>query len=63
VEALLQRFGVALIPLHPNATDPTLASWFVLSDTPPGRAEEIAAALRGLDAVEAAYVQPRPAPA
>lgn len=63
VDALLSAQGLSLTPLHPNTSDPTLASWFVLPAMPTDRAEEIVAALRTLPSVEAAYVQPSPAPA
>jgi hypothetical protein len=64
VMAVLRQFGVDLRPQHPGASDPELQSYFTISgvsSTP--EAERIAAALRKLDAVEAAYVQPLASPA
>jgi hypothetical protein len=63
VEAVLNRFGVQLKPQHPGISDPELASYFTISAVSSAQAEQIAAALRELDAVEAAYVQPPSSPA
>jgi hypothetical protein len=63
VEALLRRFGVDLKPQHPGVADSELASYFTISAVSSAQAEQIAAALRELDVVEAAYIQPPPSPA
>ncbi len=63
VAEVLRRHGARLAPMHPGSADPAMAAWFVVQAPSPERAEEIAAALRGLGSVDAAYVQPRPAPA
>jgi hypothetical protein len=63
VAAVLDRFGAALQPQHPGISDPQLASYFTISGLSVAEAEQIAAALRELDAVEAAYIQPRASPA
>lgn len=63
LQAVLTRVGAELKPQHPGALDPELQSWFTISTESPERAEEIAESLRSLDAVEAAYVQPRSSPA
>ena len=61
--AVLDRFGADLEPQHPGSADPQLASYFTISGLSVNQAEQAAAALRELDAVEAAYVQPSPSPA
>jgi len=63
LRAALVRHGVELTGQYPGASDPQLRTWFTVSTPSPERAEDIAASLRGLDAVDAAYVQPRPDPA
>jgi hypothetical protein len=64
VTAVLRRFGVDLKPQHPGASDPELQSYFTISGVASAaEAERIAAALRKLEAVEAAYVQPLASPA
>jgi hypothetical protein len=63
VEIVLNRFGVDLKPQHPGVSTPELASYFTISAGSLAEAEQIAAALRELDVVEAAYVQPTPSPA
>ena len=63
VAAVLNRFGVKLMPQHPGIVDPDLASYFTITAASFAQAEAIAAALRELDVVEAAYVQPPPSPA
>jgi hypothetical protein len=64
VTAVLKQFGVDLRPQHPGASDPELQSYFTISGvSSTAEAERIAAALRKLDAVEAAYVQPLASPA
>ena len=64
VTAVLRRFGVDLKPQHPGASDAELQSYFTISGVASAaEAERIAAALRKLEAVEAAYVQPLASPA
>lgn len=63
VAAVLRRFKVELTPQHPGIADPDLASYFTITAASFAQAEAIAAALRELDVVEAAYVQPPPSPA
>jgi hypothetical protein len=63
VAAVLSRFGVKLTPQHPGIADPDLASYFTITAASFAQAEAIAAALRKLDVVEAAYIQPPPSPA
>jgi hypothetical protein len=63
VRAVLAGFGARLEPLHPNVSDPELGSYFTSSGLPPAQAEQLAARLRQLGSVEAAYVQPTPSPA
>jgi len=63
VRAVLSRFGVDLKPQHPGVSNSELASYFTISAVSLAEAERIAAALRELDVVEAAYIQPPPSPA
>ncbi len=60
---VLKRFAVELKPQHPRATDAELKSYFSVPNVPIEEAERIASALRGIEAVEAAYVQPPVSPA
>lgn len=62
LNAALSRFGVDLKPQHPRTTEAELQSYFTISNVPSERAEEITAALRMLDVVEGAYVQPPASP-
>jgi len=63
LNAVLNRFGVELKPQHPGASDPALQSYFTISGVSSDQAEHIVSALRELEAVEAAYVQPPVSPA
>lgn len=63
LETVLMRFGAELRQQHPGVSDPQLQSYFTLSVESAEQADRIAAALRELDAVDAAYVQPRPSSA
>ena len=63
LKELLTRFGVELKPLHPGVSDPHLQSYFMIVGVPQADADQIVAALRALDEVEAAYVQPPVSPA
>ena len=63
LDAVLRRFGIALKPQHPGSTDPDLDSYFMIASVPFEQAERIAAALRELETVESAYVQPLVSPA
>jgi len=63
LQAVLTQFGVALKPLHPGVSDPQLQSYFMISGVTSADADHIVAALRTLDEVEAAYVQPPMSPA
>jgi hypothetical protein len=46
--------------MYPGIADAELASWFTVPRVPPPQAEALAARLRTLGAVDAAYVQPTP---
>jgi hypothetical protein len=63
LKRLLTGFGSELRQQHPGVSDPQLQSYFNISVDSPDQADRIAAALRALDAVDAAYVQPPPTPA
>jgi hypothetical protein len=63
LETVLTRFGAELRQQHPGIADPQLQSYFTISVESAEQADRIAAALRNLDAVDAAYIQPRPSPA
>lgn len=63
IDAILARFGARLVPVHPGSADPELGRWFVVPEIPEDQAELLAAGLRALPGVEAAYPQPRAAPA
>jgi hypothetical protein len=63
IEAILARSGAKLVPVHPGTTDPELGTWFVVPEVPEDQAAPLAAALRDLPGVAAAYPQPRPEPA
>jgi hypothetical protein len=63
LETVLTRFGAELRQQHPDVSDPQLQYWYTASVESPDLADRIAAALGELDAVDAAYVQPRPHPA
>jgi hypothetical protein len=63
VRSAVARFGASLVPQHPRLSDPELGSYFEGTDLPADDAERLRLALLEIDAVEAAYVQPPPAPA
>jgi hypothetical protein len=63
VRAVLSSFGVELKPLSAAVSDPELGSYFTITGLSLSQAERLAAQLRELGAVEAAYVQPFPSPA
>ncbi|HUG49153.1 MAG TPA: hypothetical protein VMP67_12160 [Candidatus Limnocylindria bacterium] len=63
VEAVLVQMGATMTPQFPGAADTELAGYYVVSGLPDSEGERVAAALRELDGVEAAYEQPRPSPA
>jgi hypothetical protein len=63
LEALLAGFGVRLTPQHPGVSDSELQSYFTISGIPLNEAERLASALRRLEVVEAAYIQPPVTPA
>jgi hypothetical protein len=51
-----------LEPLHPGSEERSLASWYVVTVENPAEAEDVAARLRSLPRIEAAYVEPPSAP-
>lgn len=63
LKRLLTRYRAELRQQHPGISDPQLQSYFNISVDSAEQANRIAAALRALDAVDAAYVQPPPTPA
>jgi len=63
LRGVLSRFRVDLRPQHSGTADPQLQAYFTIPVDTPDRAGRLATALRELDAVEAAYVQPPPEPA
>jgi len=52
------ELGVSLRPMHPGATDRTLASYFVADVPDMATGERIASRLRRSRGVQAAYVKP-----
>jgi hypothetical protein len=62
LKAVLSQFHVELKPQHPGTPDSQLQAYFTISGVPIAQAERIAAALRDVDTVEAAYVQPSATP-
>jgi hypothetical protein len=50
--------GAELAPQHSGVDDPALARWFTASGLDADAAAALAAELRALDGVEAAYVKP-----
>jgi hypothetical protein len=60
LQAALADLGATLVPMYPGIADAELASWFTVPRVPPPQAEALAARLRTLGAVDAAYVQPTP---
>jgi hypothetical protein len=61
--AVLAKLGVELRSQHPGASDPEIQSYFTISGVSSAQAEHIASALRELDVVETAYLQPPVSPA
>jgi hypothetical protein len=61
--AVLSEVGAELTPQHPGIVDPTLQSYYTVTGLSDEDAHRVAAALRELDEVEAAYEQPPPSPA
>jgi hypothetical protein len=51
-----------LEPLHPGSEEPSLASWYEVAVEDPAEAEDVAARLRSLPRIEAAYVEPPSGP-
>jgi hypothetical protein len=51
-----------LEPLHPSTEEPSLASWYTVAVENPAEAEDVAARLRSLPMIEAAYVEPPSGP-
>ncbi len=62
LKATLSQLGAELQPQHPGTSDPELQSYFTISGLPTSQADRVSAQLRKLEGVEAAYVQPSPAP-
>jgi hypothetical protein len=60
---VVRRLGIELSPTHPNATHEMLLPYFTTGMVPDNRAEAVVAELRKSPLVDAAYVQPTPAPA
>jgi len=63
IDAVLAESGAMMSPQFPDIADPLLQSYYVVFGLPDDQGERVAAALRELDEVEAAYEQPRPSPA
>jgi hypothetical protein len=63
IRARMEQLGVELRPVHPDADDPVLASFYTV-DAPDDRelANGVLAALRESDGVDAAYVKPAAEP-
>jgi hypothetical protein len=57
-----RRLGLTLVPQFAGATDPELARYYVAEAPAAADVEAAAAALRALNDVDAAYVQPEAAP-
>lgn len=55
---VLQRHGLTLVPVDPRADDPTLRSFFRVEVPDDETARRLIEELSGLEAVDAAYVQP-----
>lgn len=55
-----EEFGTSLQAIHPNSTDPSLASWFT-AQVDNKKAGEFVETLRRIPEVTAAYVKPRAA--
>ena len=57
----VEDLGVALVPVHPGASDPYLAPYFTIEVPDTETAERTIERLRQSTAVEAAYIKPRDA--
>ena len=55
---LVVAHNLALSPVHPGATDPTLAAAFTVNVSDEGVADRLLGELQSHQAVEAAYVKP-----
>jgi len=55
---LATEIGVELEPVHPNASDPLLTPFFIISVTHQELAERIILSLKQFMIVEAAYLKP-----
>lgn len=60
VSVALDHAGLAMAAQHPGTFDSELGSYFVVRGAPHANAESVAARLRDLDGVTAAYVAPEP---
>lgn len=58
LESTLVSFGKVLTPAHSTSADPTLSTYFEVSEDDRAMAERIAHVLREMDGVEAAYWKP-----
>jgi len=54
--ALVAKHGLALSPVHPGATDPSLVPHFLVDAPDPASAERLLKALRQVDGVDGAYL-------
>jgi hypothetical protein len=55
---ILDELGLTLTPIHPGATDPLLAPYFIVEVRDADQAGQVIERLRQIPAVEAAYVKP-----
>jgi hypothetical protein len=55
---IVEERGLSLEPEHPGETDPLLTPYFRVEVPDEAAAEDVSAALRTSEAVEAAYVKP-----
>jgi hypothetical protein len=61
-ERLGKALGHELRPMHPGSRDPALASYHVIEVADPKAAADVAARLREMAGVKAAYVKPSDEP-
>lgn len=59
LDAVLRRWSLTLSPAHPARRDGELRRYFVLTGLPKRKSEDVLLTLRRLDAVTAAYSNPR----
>lgn len=59
---VLEDLGLSLEPMHPDVSDPDLASYFTARVPDLETAERAAEALRQVDVVEGAYAKPAAEP-